>query len=67
MSMLPKAARPFGTKIWVVGKNGETQKAGLLTMILIMAIIKRRRRKPVPKIGFPSEINIVISSEDLQS
>ncbi len=36
-------------------------------MILIMAIIKRRRRKPVPKIGFPSEINIVISSEDLQS
>jgi len=25
MSMLPKAARPFGTKISIIVKNGETQ------------------------------------------
>ena len=46
MSMLPKAARPFGTKISVVVKNGETQndrpfqpKIFYFTVILIFAFL----------------------------
>ncbi len=39
MSILPKAARPFGAKISVIIKNGETQIKSILKKFFAYAIM----------------------------
>ena len=65
--MLPKAARPFGTKISVVAKNGETQINGILQFIIKSGIIDHGDVKDsIKTVKFDNILAVIGKRQQLQ-